>query len=226
MKILYKDKNIVAISKPYGVPSQKDPSGDLDAMTELSRVLSESGEREELWLVHRLDRTVGGVMVFARTKEVASILSTKIADKTAEKKYIAVVDGIAVGGVYTDFIYKDARLKKAFVTDRKRNGVKEASLECLPIATKETDKDKKTLLTVNLYTGRFHQIRAQLSHKGTSVCGDGKYGSRDNKAKNLALFSYKLSFELYGKNYEIKDFPNPDTYPWSLFDSDIYGQIK
>ena len=226
MRILYNDKNLLAICKPYGTPAQKDPSGDPDAMTLASGELSKMGERGELWLVHRLDRTVGGVMVFAKTKAVAADLSLKMAEKTAEKEYLAVIDGDTKGGIFTDFLYKDARLKKAFVTDRKRAGVKEASLECIPLAASITDKDTKTLVLVKLHTGRFHQIRAQLSSRGTPISGDGKYGSRDNRAKQLALFSYKLSFETNNKNYEIKNLPNLDTYPWSLFDSDVYGKIK
>ena len=224
MKILLKDENLIAISKPYGIPSQKDPSGDADAMSLISEMLGACGEESKLWLVHRLDRTVGGVMVFARNAAVAAELSEKIADKTAKKEYLSVVDGRGEGGLYTDFLYKDAKLKKAFVTDGKRNGVKEAKLECTPLSVKETEKGEKTLLSIKLYTGRFHQIRAQLSHRKTPVCGDGKYGSRDNKAKNLALFSHKLTFEVGNKKYEIKDYPDFDAYPWSLFESEFYGK--
>ena len=221
MEILYKDKNMIAVYKPAGIPSQPDPSQDADAMTLSSELLMKSGEKNtELYLVHRLDRVVGGVMVFARNKEYAARLSMLVAERGAQKEYLAVVDGEAEGGILTDYLYKDARIGKSFVVDRKRAGVKEASLEYVPIAVYESEKGKKTLVKVKLHTGRYHQIRAQLSSRKLPIVGDGKYGSRDNGAKLPALFAFRLAFEINGKKYEFEKMPDTENYPWSLFNYD------
>ena len=174
MEILFKDENIVAVYKEAGIPSQPDPSGDADAMTLCSSQLAETGEKStELFLVHRLDRVVGGVLVFARNKKYAAILSEAVADRSAEKEYLAVVEGDAPGGILTDLIFKDARAGKAFVVDRKRAGVKEASLEYKLIEKTQIDSRILSLVRVKLHTGRFHQIRAQFSSRKMPIVGDG-----------------------------------------------------
>ena len=203
MKILYKDKNVIAICKEAGIPSQPDPTGQVDAMTLCSGILKEQGETNtELFLVHRLDRVVGGVLVFARNKKYASILSEAMANRVAEKEYLAVVEGDAPGGTITDFIFKDSRLGKAFIVERKRAGVKEASLEYEPVSKKETDRGIFTLVKVKLHTGRFHQIRAQFSSRKMPIVGDGKYGSHDNIAHLPALFAFRFSLDTPARKYE------------------------
>ena len=204
------------------MPVQPDPTADKDALSLTGEMLSEMGETSDLWLVHRLDRVVGGTVVFARNKRTAAALSELFSTQSTEKEYLAVVEGVAEGGVLEDFLYKDAAKGKAFVVDRKRAGVKEARLEYAPIATADTERGVYTLVRVKLHTGRFHQIRAQLSHRGTSIVGDGKYGSHDNRAKMPALFSYRLSFSVFGRNYDIKKSPDKESYPWSLFDEVNY----
>ena len=220
MEILYKDKNIVAVYKEAGIPSQPDPSGDADAMMLCSSQLKSEGESGELFLVHRLDRVVGGVLVFARNKKYASLLSEAVASKSAEKEYLAVVEGDARGGVLTDLILKDARAGKAFIVDRKRAGVKEASLEYKQLARKETDSGVLSLLRIKLHTGRFHQIRAQFSFRKMSIVGDGKYGSRDKGARLPALFAFRFAVNIESEKYEFKKMPNTENYPWSLFNYD------
>ena len=221
MEILYKDKNLIAIYKPAGVPSQPDPSGDADAMTLCSKLLLNSGEKDtNLYLVHRLDRVVGGVMVFARNKAYAAQLSDLVADRGAEKEYLAIVEGELEGGILTDYIYKDTRAGKAFIVDKKRAGVKEARLEYVPLSVNTDETGTKTLIRVKLHTGRFHQIRAQFSSRKHPIVGDGKYGSRDNKATFPALFAYRIAFEINGKKYEFKKMPDIEKYPWSLFNYD------
>ena len=222
MEILYKDKNLIAINKPAGIPVQPDPTSDKDAMSLCAEILAEQGENNALWLVHRLDRVVGGTVVFARNKRTAAALSELFSAQGTEKEYLAVVEGVAEGGVLEDFLYKDAAKGKAFVVDRKRAGVKEAKLEYAPIATVETERGTYTLVRVKLHTGRFHQIRAQLSSRGMPIVGDGKYGSHDNRAKMPALFSSRLGFTLGGKSYNIKKSPDKESYPWSLFDEANY----
>ena len=223
MEILYKDKNIVAVYKPAGIPSQPDPSGDADAMTLCSELLEKSGDKNtELYLIHRLDRVVGGILVFARTKACAADLSSIISDRRVKKEYLAVIDGEADGGILTDFLYKDARAGKAFVVDRKRAGVKEASLEYSALSKLKTDNGIKTLVKIELHTGRFHQIRAQFSARKTPLVGDKKYGSKDALAHMPSLFCIGLSFELFGKEISVSAYPDTETYPWGRF----YEKIK
>lgn len=221
MEILFKDENIVAVYKEAGIPSQPDPSGDADAMTLCSSQLAETGEKNtELFLVHRLDRVVGGVLVFARNKKYAAILSEAVADRSAEKEYLAVVEGDAPGGILTDLILKDARAGKAFIVDRKRAGVKEASLEYKLIEKTQIDSRILSLVRVKLHTGRFHQIRAQFSSRKMPIVGDGKYGSRDNVARMPALFAFRFSVSTKSQKYEFTKIPDKENYPWSLFNYD------
>ena len=222
MEILYKDKNLIAINKPAGIPVQPDPTSDKDAMSLCAEILSSQGESDLLWLVHRLDRVVGGTVVFARNKRTAAALSELFSAQSTDKEYLAIVEGSAEGGVLEDFLYKDAAKGKAFVVDRKRAGVKEAKLEYTPISAADTERGVYTLVRVKLHTGRFHQIRAQLSSRGMPIVGDGKYGSHDNRAKMPALFSSRLGFTLNGKSYDIKKSPDKESYPWSLFDEANY----
>ena len=218
LEIIYIDKHLVAVEKPIGMPSQSDPSGDEDAMTLTSRLLAERGEPSELWLVHRLDRVVGGILVFARTKKTAAALSELFATHDLEKCYLAVTEGIAAEGELCDLIYKDAARSKAFIVDRKRAGVKEARLISRSLSVANTEYGERNLVEVKLLTGRFHQIRAQLSSRATPLVGDGKYGSRDKGARTPALYAYRLKFTYGGMDYDIGSLPESGEYPWSLFD--------
>jgi len=222
MQIIFKDKRLVAINKPCGMPSQSDPTGDEDALTLTSRLLGYDTPKNHLWLVHRLDRVVGGVMVFAVTRESSASLSALISDKSATKEYLAVVEGEATGGVIESLLFKDARRGMSFVVDRARAGVKEAKLEYIPLEYVNTDRGVMTLVRVRLFTGRFHQIRAQMSHIGHPIVGDGKYGSHNNKAKMPSLISTRLTFSLDGKDYCLEAMPPLDAYPWCEFSKISY----
>ena len=222
VEILYKSKNAIVIYKPAGIPSQSDPSGDKDAMTLTSEMLRENGENDSLWLIHRLDRVVSGLLVFARNKRYAAILSEYVKERLVTKEYYAIVDGIAEGGVLENLIFRDPRAGKAFIVDRERQGTKAARLSYRSLATVETEKGAKTLVYVTLDTGRFHQIRAQLSHIKHPITGDGKYGSRDNKARSIALMASHLSLDLESEKIDERRLPDLDLYPWSLFSSDDY----
>ena len=222
VEILYKSKNTIVIYKPAGIPSQSDPSGDKDAMTLTSEMLRENGENDSLWLIHRLDRVVSGLLVFARNKRYAAILSEYVKERLVTKEYYAVVDGIAEGGVLENLIFRDPRAGKAFIVERERQGTKSARLSYRSLATVETEKGAKTLVYVTLDTGRFHQIRAQLSHIKHPITGDGKYGSRDNKARSIALMASHLALDLQNEKIDEHRLPDLDLYPWSLFSSDDY----
>ena len=222
IEILHKTRNTVVIYKPAGIPSQKDTSGDPDAMTLTSEALRSMGEGSELWLVHRIDRVVGGILVFARNKRTAASLSELVRDRIVTKEYYAVVDGAVGGGVLENLIFRDSRLGKAFIVDRERSGVKHARLSYRKLAGTETYKGAKTLVYVTLDTGRFHQIRAQMSHIKAPICGDGKYGSRDKDVYGIALFASHLELSV-GKEYiNVSYLPDINAYPWSLFNKEAY----
>lgn len=217
--IIYKTADFIIVNKPVFTPSQSDPSGDLDAMTMASSELKEWGEDDALWLVHRLDRTVGGLLVYARNKRTAAELSRQVQDGGMDKCYYAVTSKPLDVGIYNDLLFHDKRAGKAFVVDRMRSGVKDARLEIKRV----TINGDKSLFDIALYSGRFHQIRVQLSHRGAPIVGDKKYGSFDRGAKSPALFAYGLSFKLFGKQYSFRALPNPKEYPWSLFATELNG---
>ncbi len=213
---IYSDDSILVVVKPAGMPIQSDPTGDPDLLTCLKEKYG------NLWLVHRLDRTVGGVVVFARTSTAAGKLSVAVQSHDAFcKEYVALVPG-AVGGEETlvDLLFHDTRAHRAYPVDRRRNGVKEAKLTRRAVVTRHTAGGEATLLDIRLYTGRFHQIRVQLATRGTPILGDGKYGSRVKCP--LALFAYRLSFDhpVTGRRLVFSAHPG-DAEPWRDFSSDI-----
>ena len=219
--IVYKDQNVVIIVKPVGMPSQSDPTGDTDAMTAASEMLFELGDKKDLWLVHRLDRNVGGLICFARNKKSAAELSKSIQSGAFTKKYLAVCHGKAEEGEYRDFLYKDSATNKAYVVKTERKGAKQARLMLSALGY----EDDKSLVHVELDTGRFHQIRAQLSSRGNSLVGDKKYGSKDTSRRTPCLFSYALSFDLFGKRISAYKLPDVEEYPWNLFSEEVYEKV-
>lgn len=222
IEIVSKTKDYVIIYKPAGIPSQPDPSKDADAMTLCGEILRSLGERDSLFLIHRLDRTVGGLLVFARNKESAAQLSRQVAERLFKKEYFAVIEGVGESGVMRDYLYKDATLGKAFVTDRKRAGVKEAELEYRTQGVVSDGERDISLVKISLKTGRFHQIRAQFASRKMPLIGDKKYGSRDYKAKTPALFATHIAFNIGGKEVSATRLPDLADYPWSLFGEEIY----
>lgn len=222
IEIIHKTKNLVVVYKPPLIPSQPDPSGDADAMSLCSAMLRENKEPDALWLIHRLDRVVGGLLVFARNKKSAGELSELVQNGGIEKEYLACVEGNPEGGEMRDYIYKDALKGKAFVTDRARGGVKEAILRYTPLEAVETERGSRALVRIQLITGRFHQIRAQFSSRGMPLVGDKKYGSRDAAAKLPALFACKLSFKTKSESVSISYYPSHGEYPWSLFNKENF----
>lgn len=218
IEILYKDKNAVVVNKPIGIPSQSDLTGDADLMSLTSAALSELGEDSRLWLIHRLDRNVGGAIVFARNKRTAAELSAAVAADGLCKTYFAVCHGNVTSGEYRDFLFKDSKANKAYVVKSLRKGAKEAVLTATEVATAQG----LTLVRVQLHTGRFHQIRAQLASRGNPLVGDKKYGSRDLSARVPSLFASRLSFTLFGRDISLSVSPPTETYPWNIFDKESY----
>ena len=182
MEILYSDKQIAVIVKPVGLDSEAQvPQAIKDALG------------GEVFPIHRLDLNVGGVMVYARTKQAAAALSKAVQEGTMVKEYVAQVHGTPPeSGDWTDYLFKDSRKNKVFVVKKERKGVKQARLEFTNLHPGET-----SLVRIRLHTGRSHQIRVQFSSRGFPLVGDHKYGARDEYA-TPRLFSCKITFP-YGK---------------------------
>ena len=218
VKVLYEDNHLIVAIKPAGVLSQSDGSNAPDMLTILKAYIKDKYQKPGevyLGLVHRLDRPVSGVMVFARTSKAASRLSEQIRTRRVEKIYRCVVNGVLEGeGRLENFISKDEASNTVTVSDIEKPGFKASYLDYRALAS----KDGMTLAEVKLGTGRSHQIRAQMAHAGHPLIGDQKYGKKDNRTKDIALEAYKLSFEHPVKREFITfEAPVPDTFPWSLF---------
>lgn len=174
MQILYDCKDYTVIVKPVGMDSEHDVPTAIGG---------------EVYPIHRLDKNVGGVMVYARTKSAASVLSRAVQEGTMVKEYVAMVHGTPPeSGDWTDLLWKDSTKNKVFVVKRERKGVKKARLEFQRLRQGET-----SLVRIRLHTGRSHQIRVQFASRGFPLVGDHKYGSRDEASAPM-LFSCRISF--------------------------------
>ncbi len=222
MEILYLDRDIAVILKEPFIPSQPDPSCDADAMTLLKKELSVRGERDEIYLIHRLDRVVGGLLVFARNKSEAARLSSLVASGGMKKEYFAVIDGHTSSmGVFEDYLIKDSATSRAHAVPKERKGAKFARLSYRTLAYARDGERELSLVKVCLDTGRFHQIRIQFSSRKLPLLGDGKYGSKTNKCK-VALFASRLTFPTKTGEKSVFSLPNIEKYPWSLFKKEDY----
>ena len=182
MDILYSDSHIAVVLKPVGLDSETETP------TAIQQALG-----GDLFPIHRLDKNVGGVMVYARTKTAAATLSKAVQEGLMIKEYVALVHGTPPeAGDWEDYLFKDSRKNKVFVVKRERKGVKKARLEFTRQTAGET-----SLVHVRLHTGRSHQIRVQFASRGFPLVGDHKYGSRD-EATAPKLFSCRLTFPYRG----------------------------
>ena len=191
MEILYSDPKIAVCVKPVGLESE----------TEVPAVLKEilGGS---FFPIHRLDKNVGGVMVFARTKQSAAALSKAVQDGIMVKEYVAMVHGThPENGDWEDFVFKDSSKNKVFVVKKERKGVKKARLEY-----KLLKSGADSLVRIRLHTGRSHQIRVQFSSRGFPLVGDHKYGARDEHTAPM-LFSCCLNFPHNGQTLTFEKMP-------------------
>lgn len=193
MNVIYEDNHIIAVEKPVNVPSQADNTGDKDMLTMVKEYLKEKYNKQGnvyVGLVHRLDRPVGGIMIFAKTSKAASRLSESIRTKDFKKTYLAVVNGHLQNGILEDYLYKDKALNTTKVVNKEKHGAKYAKLSYEVLE----EKDGLSLVKINLETGRHHQIRVQFARKGNSLYGDQKYGNGPKNAQ-VALWAYKVEFK-------------------------------
>ena len=214
INIIFEDNHLLVVEKPINIPVQEDSSKDLDLLTILKEYLKEKYNKPGnvyLGLVHRLDRPVGGVMVFAKTSKCASRLSNQIRENKFNKIYYAVVENnINSYGVLENKLLKDTKHNIVKVDDKG----KLSKLEFKKIDT----KDNLNLIEIKLYTGRSHQIRVQLSYNGNPLYGDQKYNKNSIVGEQLALFSKRLEFYHPISNELVSfELPLPDRKPFNLF---------
>lgn len=191
MELLYWDKDLAVCVKPVGLDSEKQVP---QALTERL-----GGETYPL---HRLDQNVGGVMVYARTRQAAATLSAAIQRGDVVKEYVALVHGTPPPcGDWEDYLFKDSRKNKVFVVKSQRKGVKYARLEYSRLP--DTDP---CLVRIRLHTGRSHQIRVQFASRGYPLVGDHKYGARDEKTAPM-LFSCRITFPWKGGQRAFETLP-------------------
>ena len=208
MELIYQDKDIIVCVKPAGVLSTDEPGGLPDL------VRSALGDTDaNVRTIHRLDRTVSGLMVLARRSKAASELSRQIREGEFQKEYMAVVHGILPEdqGELRDLLLRNKQERKTYIVAEPGKDVQEAILDYRVLNRKEA----LTRVRIRLHTGRTHQIRAQFSGRGWPLVGDKKYSTREDNC-NIALWSYRLAFKhpYSGKPMEFILEP-PESYPWS-----------
>ncbi len=220
VQVLYEDNHILVVSKPQNVPTQEDETKDLDLLNMCKEYIKEKYNKQGnvyLGMVHRLDRPTGGIVVFARTSKSASRLSKQIQDGIFNKNYLAIVEGTPREKIahLTNYLKKDEKLNKVYVCPFLENDAKKAELEYKLL---DSSHDL-SLLNINLFTGRSHQIRVQLSTIGCPIVSDTKYGAKKKITNKLSLWAYKLTFEHPTKKEKMTfvDYPPIDQVPWSYF---------
>lgn len=220
ISIIYEDNHLLVVEKPVNVPSQKDISNNPDMLSilkdDIKRRYNKPGN-VFLGLVHRLDRPVGGAMVFAKTSKAASRLSDQIRKREFGKIYNAVVHGVPdrQADTIVHYLVKDNSKNMVKTVKDTDEGAKEAILDYRVLAS----KDGLSLVRIKLHTGRPHQIRVQFSAIGHPLFGDQKYGPEANKpGQQLALWSTELTF-IHPTLKEKMTFTcePPDIYPWNIF---------
>ena len=221
LNVIYEDNHIIVAIKPQNVPSQEDDSRDLDMLTMVKTYVKKKYNKlgnVYIGLVHRLDRPTGGLMVFARTSKSAERLSKQIREKTFKKYYLTIVEGVPKKNkaVLINYLKKDEKENKVKVVSSLEVGAKDAKLE---YTTLSNYNNNLSLLKVELFTGRSHQIRVQLSNIGNPIVGDLKYGTNSKLSKNLCLWAYKIEFEHPTLNKLMQFCYNPpmNEVPWSYF---------
>lgn len=194
LNVIFEDNHIIVVEKPVNVPSQGDKTGDTDMLTIIKEYLKEKYHKTGnvyLGLIHRLDRPVGGVMVFAKTSKAASRLSNQVRERQFQKTYLVICNGKmeTTKGVLEDYLLKNEKTNMSRVVKEGTKNSKYAKLEYEVL--KYDEELDLSVLKILLHTGRHHQIRVQLSSRGHSIYGDQKYGGRGH-GKQIKLWAYSL----------------------------------
>lgn len=195
LNVIYEDNHIIVVEKPVNIPSQGDKTGDIDMLTLIKEYIKEKYNKPGnvyLGLIHRLDRPVGGVMVFAKTSKAASRLSEQVREKVFQKRYLVICNGKMekTNGTLEDYLLKNERNNISKVV---KEGTQNSKYANLDYEVLKYDKDLDlSVLKILLHTGRHHQIRVQLANRGHSIYGDQKYGGRGH-GKQITLWAYSLT---------------------------------
>ena len=216
INIIYEDNHLLVVEKPINIPVCEDESKDLDLLSILKNYIKINYNKPGnvyLGLVHRLDRPVGGVMVFAKTSKAASRLSSQVSNHTLKKTYIVVIEGkIKKEDTLVDYLYKDSKKNISYVVSKDKG--KESILNYKVLSY----KDNFSLVEINLKTGRSHQIRVQFSSRGYPLVGDAKYNKNHDGKTSVALFAKRLEFiHPVTKEKLCFELDIPKRYPFNLF---------
>ena len=225
LEILYEDAYLLACVKPYGVLSQGDKGNDEDMITKIKHYLydqeeSEQAEEPYVAAIHRLDRPVGGVMVFAKTPEVAAKLSDMQQDGEIAKYYQAVITGELPDfeGEMVDYLLRDGKTNTTKVVKKGEKGAKRAELYYEVLDVMDTDDGTLSYVLIELVTGRHHQIRVQMANQGAGIWGDTKYNPKFRKVKRryqqIGLYATRLEFEhpVTGEHLIFKNEPEGEAF--------------
>ena len=200
-EIIYEDEAVLVISKPAGFATQSANVGQKDCVSFVKEHLSHEGSRGKgepyVGIVHRLDQPVAGLLVFAKTKEAAASLSKQVQNGMMNKHYVALVEGIIDepdGRQLCNYIGKDPKTKNAFIADGADGNIQVREAKLIYRTDKILRDKNESVLSIDLITGRFHQIRAQLSHMGHPIVGDRRYGAASSYPQGIALAADRLVF--------------------------------
>lgn len=230
LQILHEDRDIIVCIKPPGVPSQSDKTGDFDMVSNVKNYLYKENEKVPyIGLIHRLDRPVGGIMVFAKTPEAAKNLSEQIRMGQVKKSYLTIITKDLSDEVkkektlLTDYLVKDQRNNVSKISNKEDKNAKRAELYYKVLYS----KDNLSLVEVDLITGRHHQIRIQMAHHMGGIWGDTKYNTHFQNNKgfvHIGLYAYQLHFKhpITNTNLKFKSIPNCD--PFNRIEQNAYGE--
>lgn len=212
IKVLYEDNHLIAVLKPINVPTQKDSSNDIDMVSLVKDYLKKKYNKPGnvyLGLLHRLDRPVSGVLLFAKTSKAAERMTKEIKNHNVRKTYYAVVEGkVDKKGTFIDKLLKDEKTNFVRVSDKGKEAKLEYELICY--------KNNYSLVKINLITGRSHQIRVQFSSRGYPLYGDQRYNKQDKN--QIALFSSSIEFtHPVTKEHLTISYNLPNRFPFTLF---------
>lgn len=233
LKVIYEDQWLIVVLKPAGIPAQDDLTGDKSMLTYVQAYLAEKEpeKKHQVGIVHRLDRPVGGLMVWGKNPKVTASLSKAFQERKIQKKYLAVVEGQPhfSSARLEDYLFKDARKNCSRVVTSDKKGAKKALLNFKQLGESKTIDDQKcSLLEVDLQTGRHHQIRVQLSNAMLPLWGDHKYNPRFSQSHdwhNIALWAYQLVFKHPEWNQEMFFTVYPEgQYPFELWEGELNAE--